>query len=75
MRILPVSMSERVSNSIYELRAKAGLTQEELAERIGVTRQTVISIEKGNYTPSVLLALKLARVFTKHVDDIFWYEK
>jgi putative transcriptional regulator len=68
-------MSERVSNSLYELRTKKGLTQEELAERIGITRQTVISIEKGNYTPSVLLALKLARVFTKHVEDIFWYEK
>lgn len=68
-------MSERVSNSVYELRTKAGLTQEELAERVGITRQTVISIEKGNYTPSVLLALKLAAVFTKHVEQIFWYEK
>lgn len=68
-------MAEKISNSIYDLRTHKGLTQEELAERVGVTRQTIISMEKGNYTPSVLLALKLAKVFTKHVEDIFRYEK
>ncbi len=57
------------------LRSKKSLTQEELAERTGVTRQTIISIEKGNYTPSVLLALKLAAVFNKQVEDVFHYEK
>jgi putative transcriptional regulator len=47
------------------------------AEAIGVTRQTVIAIEKGNYTPSVMLALKIARFFKKNVEDIFSiaYEK
>lgn len=64
-------MSEYISNSVYTLRTKKGLTQEELAERVGVTRQTVISIEKGNYTPSVLLALKIAGVFKTPVEDIF----
>lgn len=68
-------MAERVSNSVYMLRTKKGLTQEELASLSGVTRQTIISIEKGNYTPSVLLALKLATIFNKHVEDIFHYEK
>ena len=52
-------MAEYISNSVYTLRTKCGLTQEEFAARVGVTRQTVISIEKGNYTPSVLLALKI----------------
>jgi len=47
------------------------MTQEELAEKVGVTRQTVISIEKGNYTPSVLLALKISGVFRARVEEIF----
>ena len=64
-------MSEYISNKVYDLRAKKGLTQEELAEKVGVTRQTVISIEKGNYTPSVYLALKFALAFKVAVEDIF----
>jgi len=70
-------MFECVSNSVYSLRSKKGLTQEELAEKVGVTRQTIISIEKGNYTPSVLLALKIASVFKVPVENIFKisYEK
>lgn len=70
-------MKEIVKNIVYELRTKAGVTQETFAEAIGVTRQTVIAIEKGNYTPSVMLALKIARFFKKNVEDIFsiTYEK
>lgn len=64
-------MAEHVSNFLHALRIKKGLTQEALAEAVGVTRQTIISIEKGNYTPSVLLALKLAGVFKVSVNDIF----
>ncbi len=64
-------MTEYISNSVNTLRTKRGLTQEALAEAVGVTRQTIISIEKGNYTPSVLLALKLADVFKVTVNDIF----
>ncbi|HVU75581.1 MAG TPA: helix-turn-helix transcriptional regulator [Candidatus Paceibacterota bacterium] len=64
-------MREEVHNTVQALREASGVTQEELAHEIGVSRQTVIAIEKGNYTPSVLLALKLARYFKKHVDDIF----
>ena len=56
---------------MYALRTKKGMTQEELAVQAGITRQTVISIEKGNYTPSVLLALKLAFIFKVPVEDIF----
>jgi putative transcriptional regulator len=70
-------MQEIIKNKVHELRAKTGVTQEEFGERIGVTRQTVIAIEKGNYTPSVLLALKIARFFKRDVEDVFSiiYEK
>lgn len=70
-------MAEYISNGVYTLRMKKGLTQEKLAEKVGITRQTVISIEKGNYTPSVLLAIKIAKVFQASVEEIFRisYEK
>ncbi len=69
-------MKESIANQVYELRSKANVTQEELAEAVGVTRQTIIAVEKGNYTPSVLLALKIAKFFSaaggrKTVNDIF----
>ena len=64
-------MEERVHNLVNEKRTAAKLTQEELAQRVGVTRQTVIAIEKGNYTPSVLLAMKLAAVFSVSVEALF----
>lgn len=65
------SMSKIVSNSLLRFRTKRDMTQEMLAEALGVTRQTVIAIEKGNYTPSVALALTIARFFNVHVEDIF----
>ena len=70
-------MKELITNQVYELRAKVEVTQEELAEAVGVTRQTIIAVEKGNYTPSVLLALKIAKFFKKSIDEIFdiKYEK
>jgi len=64
-------MAEYITNSVYTLRTEKGLTQEALAERVGVTRQTIIAIEKGNYTPSVLLALKIAFVFKVSVEKVF----
>ena len=60
-----------VKNSVYEVRIKEEITQEELAKAVGVTRQTIIAIEKGNYTPSVLLALKIAKFFSKKLEDVF----
>ncbi len=65
----------RVNNNIQKLRTKAELTQEELAESVGVTRQTVIALEKGDYTPSVLLALKISNFFKKPVDKVFSIKK
>lgn len=64
-------MGDFISNTVHDFRTKAGLTQEQLAAAVGVTRQTVIAIEKGNYTPSVGLALKIAHVFKRSVEDIF----
>jgi putative transcriptional regulator len=52
-----------------------GLTQQVLADRVGVTRQTILSIEKGKYTPSVALALQLAQVFGVSVESIFQLEQ
>jgi putative transcriptional regulator len=63
----------RVTNSIRALREAAGLTQAELAGRVGVTRQTLIAIEAGRYSPTLELAFQLARVFGVGLDDVFQY--
>jgi len=65
---------EKVTNSVERYRKKAGMTQEELGEAVDVTRQTIISIEKGNYVPSVLLALKISRYFKVPLEEAFQYE-
>jgi len=65
-------MKEIISNQVYELRSGAEITQEFLGDAIGVTRQTIIAIEKGNYTPSVVLALKIANFFKKPIEEIFY---
>ncbi|MDD5720298.1 MAG: helix-turn-helix transcriptional regulator [Candidatus Krumholzibacteria bacterium] len=54
---------------------RGGLTQQDLADRLGVTRQTIHAIEKGRYAPSVGLALRLAEVFGVRVEDLFTLEK
>lgn len=64
-------MAEYVTNCVQHYRKKQVVTQEELADALGVTRQTIIAIEKGNYTPSVLLAMKIARYFKKSVEEVF----
>ncbi|RMG47818.1 MAG: transcriptional regulator [Acidobacteria bacterium] len=63
-----------IGNDVRKHRVLAGLTQQELAERVGVTRQTILAIEKGNYTPSVALALRLAAVFGTTVEALFRIE-
>ncbi|WP_314504415.1 helix-turn-helix transcriptional regulator [uncultured Microbacterium sp.] len=63
----------RVTNRIRALRESAGITQAELARRIGVTRQTVIAIEQERYSPSLELAFQIARVFGAGLDDVFHY--
>ena len=58
-------------NLLKEYREKAGLSQEKLAEKLEVSRQTIISIEGGKYVPSLELALKLAKLFRCKVEDLF----
>lgn len=61
-----------LTNQIRRLRFEAGqMTQEALADKVGVTRQTIIAIEQGGYTPSLTLAMKIARTFNKTVENVF----
>ena len=72
--LLHVVKPTQVTNSIRTLRFTHGeMTQAELAERIGVTRQTVIAIEQGRYSPSLEMAFQIARVFGVPLDDVFQY--
>ena len=67
--------TSEVTNSIRRLRFEHGeMTQQELAEKVGVTRQTIIAIEAGKYMPSLPLAFKLARVFNLGVEQVFQLE-
>ncbi|GAC16514.1 helix-turn-helix transcriptional regulator [Aliiglaciecola lipolytica] len=64
-----------IINRIREKRFFADeMTQQELADRVGVTRQTIMAIEKGKYSPSLEVAFKMAEVFECHLDDIFQYQ-
>jgi len=64
-----------VKNKLEELRTKQGLTQQELADQLEVSRQTIISLEQGRYNPSILLAFKTARFFGLTIEEIFIYEE
>jgi putative transcriptional regulator len=59
---------------IKDLREEKGLTQEELANRVEVTRQTILFMEKGKYNPSLRLAWKIAQVFSKPIEEVFSFE-
>ncbi|MCU0504255.1 MAG: helix-turn-helix transcriptional regulator [Chloroflexi bacterium] len=64
----------RVTNSIRALRFAAGeMTQAELADRVGVTRQTIIAIEQGRYSPTLEMAFRIARVLRMPLDEVFGY--
>ena len=65
-------MSETLANRLKEKRAELRLTQADLAERCGVTRKTVNTVENGVFVPSALLALKMARVLGEPVETLFW---
>lgn len=62
-----------LENKLKEYRARLGINQSELGKRSGVSRQTISLIERGDYSPSVTLALKLAHIFNVSVEDIFSY--
>ena len=67
-------METRLASRLKEVRTEAGLTQAELAERVGVSRKTVNTVENGVFIPSTLLALGLARALGAKVEDLFWLE-
>ena len=64
-----------MQNRIAELRRERRITQEELGEAVGVTRQTIISLENGRYNASLLLAHRLARYFDLAIEDLFLFEE
>jgi putative transcriptional regulator len=64
----------RLGNRLKEARAASGLTQADLAERVEVSRKTINTVENGVFTPSTLLALKLARALNARVEDLFFLE-
>jgi len=65
-----------IKNSIRKLRFNADeMTQQDLADRVGVSRQTIVAIEKGNYSPSLELAFRLALVFNQPLEEVFSYDK
>ncbi|MBT8427328.1 MAG: helix-turn-helix transcriptional regulator [Erythrobacter sp.] len=67
-------MSETLSNNIKERRARASMTQAELADACSVSRKTINTVENGVFVPSTILALKIAAVFGVPVEQIFWLE-
>jgi len=67
-------MAEQLLNSLKEERARLGLTQAELADRIGVSRKTINTVENGIFVPSTILALKLAAALDRRVEDLFRIE-
>ena len=64
----------KLENKIKEKRLGINLTQDELAERLNVSRQTIISLEKGKYNPSITLAFKIAKLFDCQIEDVFIYK-
>ena len=68
-------MAKKIQNRIRRLRFEANeMSQQALAEKVGVTRQTIIAIEKGKYSPSLEVAFKIANVFAVELDGVFSYE-
>ena len=64
-----------MKNRLEEFRTRNGWTQQELADRVEVSRQTIISLESGRYNPSILLAFRLARLFQMQIEDLFIYSE
>ena len=71
----PKSQEERVANRVEELRSNIDLSRQELAEQVGVHYQTIGYIERGEYSPSLVLALRIAAVLGASVEDIFWLDE
>ncbi|TWU30162.1 helix-turn-helix transcriptional regulator [Bythopirellula polymerisocia] len=68
---MPRKSEPQLTNSVRELRTESAMTQQDLADQVGVTRQTIVALEGGAYTPSLTLALRIARTFGKRVEQVF----
>ena len=64
-----------MKNRLEELRTQKGWTQQDLADRVQVSRQTIISLERGRYNPSIILAFRLSRQFEVAIEDLFYYSE
>ena len=71
----PKSQEERVANRVEEMRSRVDLSRQELAEQVGVHYQTIGYIERGEYSPSLVLALRIATVLGASVEEIFWLDE
>jgi putative transcriptional regulator len=71
----PKADEEQVTNRVEQLRIEAGLSRQELADAVGVHYQTIGYIERGEYSPSLVLALHIASVLGASVEEIFWLEE
>jgi len=73
---MPRKKEPTLTNRVRGLRAeRAGMTQQDLADLVGVTRQTIVALEAGAYTPSLALAMRIARAFGKAVEEVFQLEE
>lgn len=64
-----------IKNNLEQLRKEKGLSQDQLAQLLKVSRQTISALENGKYNPSILLAFKIAHLFHRHIEEIFIYEE
>ncbi|MED4285289.1 helix-turn-helix transcriptional regulator [Priestia megaterium] len=69
-----MNKSSQLKNRLVVLRAEMGWTQQDLADRVGVSRQTIASLEKNKYNPSLILAFEIAKEFKKDITEVFIYE-
>lgn len=66
---------DSIDNKVYEFRVLARLSQQELANKVGVSKQTIFVMEKGNYVPTLLLAFRLAKTFNVDINELFTYRE
>ncbi len=71
----PKDEEEQIANKVEQLRTEAGLSRQELADAVGVHYQTIGYIERGEYSPSLVLALRISSVLGSSVEEVFWLEE
>lgn len=71
----PKDEEEQIANAVEQLRTQAGLSRQELADQVGVHYQTIGYIERGEYSPSLVLALRISQVLGSTVEEVFWLDE